>query len=130
MHPTIGYDLANAQITGLRPQAQRDAQARAVRRDGRTRTELTADGARCQALFASGLQPSDAPGAHSVAAAIRAAVARFGTGGCALRMAQEYGDHPRGSRRAHALGAIATEPDIQCRLAAQGRHGTKGGATR
>jgi hypothetical protein len=33
-----------------------------------------------------------APG--MVAEAIRATVARFGAGGCALRMAQESGDHP------------------------------------
>jgi hypothetical protein len=29
-----------------------------------------------------------------VAEAIRATVARFGAGGCATRMAQEFGDHP------------------------------------
>ncbi len=52
-------------------------------------------GARCEALFASGLQPSDAPGADSVAEAIRATVRRFGVGGCASRMAQEFGDHPQ-----------------------------------
>jgi hypothetical protein len=94
MHPTIGYDLANARITGMRQQAQRDAQARAARQAGRARTRLTADGAWCEALFASGLQPSDAPGADSVAEAIRSTVRRFGIGGCASRMAQEYGDHP------------------------------------
>ena len=94
MHPTIGYDLANAQVTGMRQQAQRNALARSARRDGWTRTRLIADGARCEALFASGLQPSDAPGADSVAEAIRSTVRRFGIGGCASRMAQEYGDHP------------------------------------
>jgi hypothetical protein len=94
MHPTIGYDLANAQVTGMRQQAQRDALARAARRDGWTPTRLIADGARCEALFASGLQPSDAPGADGVAEAIRSIVRRFGIGGCTSRMAQEYGDHP------------------------------------
>jgi hypothetical protein len=94
MHPTVGYDLANARITDMRQQAQRDALARAARQAGRARTRPTADGPRCEALFASELQPSDAPSADSVAAAIRATVARFGIGDCALRMAQEFGDHP------------------------------------
>ena len=52
------------------------------------------DEARCEALFASSLQPSDAPTAGMVAAAITRAVRQFGTGGCAGRMAQEFGDHP------------------------------------
>ena len=51
-------------------------------------------GARCRALFCSALQPSDAPTAGMVAAAISRAVQRFGIGGCAGRMAQEFGDHP------------------------------------
>jgi hypothetical protein len=50
--------------------------------------------ARCEALFASGLQRSDAPTADMVAAAIKGSMRRFGTGGCASRMAQEFGDHP------------------------------------
>ena len=50
--------------------------------------------AQCEALFASGLQPSDAPTAGMVAEAITRAVRQFGTGGCAGRMAQEFGDHP------------------------------------
>ena len=50
--------------------------------------------ARCEALFASGLQPSDAPTAGMVAEAITRAVRQLGTGGCAGRMAQEFGDHP------------------------------------
>jgi hypothetical protein len=50
--------------------------------------------ARCEALFASGLQPSDAPTAGMIAAAITCTVRQFGTSGCASRMAQEFGDHP------------------------------------
>ena len=57
-----------------------------------TRPDLA--GARCPALFCSGLQPSDAPDAGMVAAAISGAVRQFGIGGCAGRMAQEFGDHP------------------------------------
>lgn len=57
-------------------------------------TRLNVDDARCEALFASALQRSDAPDAEVVAEAIRATVRRFGTRGCVGRMAQEFGDHP------------------------------------
>ena len=57
------------------------------------------DEARCEALFASGLQPSDAPTAGMVAAAITRAVRQFGAGGCAGQMAQEFGDHPDAAAR-------------------------------
>jgi hypothetical protein len=49
---------------------------------------------RCAALFASGLQPSDAPTGAAVAKAVQRTVRRFGVGGCEGRMAQEFGDHP------------------------------------
>ena len=51
-------------------------------------------GARRVALFASALQPSDAPTAAMAAEAITATVQRFGIHGCVNRMAQEFGDHP------------------------------------
>jgi hypothetical protein len=63
-----------------------------------TVTQLGMDGARCQALFSSGLQPSDAP-TDMVATAISRAVQQFGIGGCAGRMAQEFGDHPDAAGR-------------------------------
>jgi hypothetical protein len=50
--------------------------------------------ARCTALFASGLQRSDAPTTDAVDRAVRLAVRQFGVRGCAARMAQEFGDHP------------------------------------
>ena len=59
-----------------------------------TFTPLDVTSARCPALFCSGLQPSDAPTADMVATAISRAVQQFGIGGCAGRMAQEFGDHP------------------------------------
>ena len=59
-----------------------------------TVTQLDLTGARCAALFCSGLQPSDAPTAGMVATAISRAVKQFGVSGCAGRMAQEFGDHP------------------------------------
>src|SRR5262249_16571288 len=57
-------------------------------------TQLDVNGVRCQALFSFTLQPSDFPTADMVAAAISRAVQQFGIGGCAGRMAQEFGDHP------------------------------------
>ena len=48
----------------------------------------------CEALFASWLQPSDAPTAQTVAEAITFAMGHFGIRGCVGRMAQEFGDHP------------------------------------
>ena len=49
---------------------------------------------RCAALFASGLQQSDALTGAAVAEAMQRAVREFGVWGCAGRMAQEFGDHP------------------------------------
>ncbi len=57
-------------------------------------TRLCVTDARCEALFASGLQRSDAPTAQAVTEAISRAVRVFGVRGCAARMAQEFGDHP------------------------------------
>ena len=57
-------------------------------------TELNITDARCEALFASALQPSDEPTAAMVSAAITGAVRHFGIRGCASRMAQEFGEHP------------------------------------
>jgi hypothetical protein len=62
-------------------------------------TQMIMNGARCQALFSSDLQPSDTPTADMVATAISRAVHQFGAGGCAGRMAQEFGDHPDAAAR-------------------------------
>ncbi len=55
---------------------------------------LDVTGLRCDALFASGLQPSDAPTAEMILQAIHRTVGQLGTRGCTGRMAQEFGDHP------------------------------------
>ena len=94
MHPTTSYDLARAGAADLRHQVRREAPARAARRALRTPARPNVTGARRQALFASSLQRSDAPGADIVAEAIRVTVRRLGTDGCTDRMAQEFGDHP------------------------------------
>ena len=65
--------------------------------------------ARCEALFASALQPSDTPDAGMIAAAISSAVQRFGPRGCTELMAQEFGDYP---------DAAAQRMRWACRLAA------------
>ena len=57
-------------------------------------TRLNVNDARCVALFASGLQPSGAPTAETVARAINRAIGRLGVPGCVAQMAQEFGDHP------------------------------------
>ena len=46
------------------------------------------------ALFVSVLQGSDKPDAGQVRKAVAAAVHAYGDGGCAQRVAQEFGDHP------------------------------------
>jgi hypothetical protein len=58
-------------------------------------TRLNVDEAACEALFASSLQPSDAPTVEAVADAIGCTVRRLGPAGCASHMAQEFGDHPQ-----------------------------------
>jgi hypothetical protein len=49
---------------------------------------------RADALFVSALQCGDHPGAKEVRQAVAAAVEALGQGGCAGRVAQEFGDHP------------------------------------
>ena len=75
---------------------------------------------RCHALFSSALQPSDAPTPGMVATAISRAIQQFGIGGCAGRMAQEFGDHPdaAATRMRWARQLIAQEPAAQRQEAA------------
>ncbi len=61
-------------------------------------TRLNVTEARCEALFASWLQPSDAPTASVLSDAISRTVRQLGIAGCAGRMAQEFGDHPEAAR--------------------------------
>jgi hypothetical protein len=83
----------------------------------------TLDGTRCEALFASELQRSDAPTAESVTEAISRTVRRLGTRGCAGRMAQEFGDHPQAAaermRWIRQLAAGTTTG--RCRASARSR---------
>jgi hypothetical protein len=77
---------------------------------------LNVTDARCEALFASQLQQSDAPTAQAVVEAIREAVRRFGVHGCAARMAEEFGDHPEAAVERmrwarQVVGAVFAGPD-------------------
>jgi hypothetical protein len=80
-------------------------------------TRLNVNDARCVALFASGLQPSDAPTAETVTQAINRAIRRLGVRGCVAQMAQEFGDHPDAAatrmRWARQL-AVRPEASVAC----------------
>ena len=85
-------------------------------------TWLNVNDARCEALFASALQPSDSPTAAMVAEAISWTLRQFGAGGCAGRMAQEFGDHPdAAARRMRWVRQLAP-------AAGGGRHDVRAGA--
>jgi hypothetical protein len=57
-------------------------------------SRLDVNQARREALFASGLQRSDAPTQDGLTEVISCTVRRLGIGGCISLMAQEFGDHP------------------------------------
>jgi len=84
-------------------------------------------GARRVALFASGLQRSDAPTAAMAAEAITATVRRFGIHGCLSRMAQEFGDHPdtAAARMRWICQLTAQMPAWPQRPAGAGRPGSR-----
>jgi hypothetical protein len=73
-------------------------------------TWLNANDARCEALFASALQPSDSPTAAMVAEAISWTLRQFGARACAGRMAQEFGDHPDAAARRMRWVRQLTQP--------------------
>jgi hypothetical protein len=84
-------------------------------------------GASRVALFASGLQRSDAPTAAMAAEAIRATVRRFGIHGCLSRMAQEFGEHPdtAAARMRWIYQLTAQMPAWPQRPAGAGRSGSR-----
>src|SRR5215471_3086615 len=88
---------------------------------------VTVTGAGRVALFASGLQRSDAPTAIMAAEAITATVRRFGIHGCLTRMAQEFGDHPdtAAARMRWICQLTAQMPAWPQRPAGAGRTGSR-----
>jgi hypothetical protein len=89
----------------------------------------TGTGARRVALFASGLQRSDAPTAEMAAEAVTATVAAVGIEGCVGRMAQEFGDHPdAAAERMHWICQLTAElPARPQRSAGAGRASRRAG---
>ena len=83
--------------------------------------KLHANDERCQALFASALQRSDELTVEAVSEAISRAVEQLGQGGCAGRMAQEFGDHPEAAcermrwarQLISGLPGVATSPSVR-----------------
>jgi len=59
-----------------------------------TTHHLSINAVRSEALFVSPVQRSDNPDTGEIQRAIAWAVRRFGSRGCAARVAQEFGDHP------------------------------------
>jgi hypothetical protein len=77
---------------------------------------------RCEALFASALQRSEAPSASLVAREISRTLGELGTEGCACRVAQEFGDHPESARdrmrwARQAVANLPVEPPPFCQMA-------------
>ena len=71
-----------------------------------------------EALFASYLQPSQAPSAAVIEAAVEQVILRLGSDGCAAAVAAEFGDHPdtavlRMCWVRRTLAAIAALPEAQ-----------------
>jgi len=85
-------------------------------------TRLNASEARCAALFASGLQRSDARDDHAVSQAVSRAMRRFGTRGCAGVMAQEFGDHPEAAAARMRWVRQVIGENVACLPAARARH--------
>jgi hypothetical protein len=80
-------------------------------------TGLYATEVRCEALFASALQRSDAVTPEAVADAIGQAVAQFGPDGCVSKMAQEFGDHPEtASERMRWVRQLISDLDLVTEL--------------
>ncbi|UQU62915.1 hypothetical protein COUCH_28305 [Couchioplanes caeruleus] len=57
-------------------------------------TAVEPDDIRIEALFASDVQRSEQPTPELIRAVVTATVQRLGAGGCAARVAQEFGEHP------------------------------------
>jgi hypothetical protein len=93
--------------------------------------DLGSRGLHADALFASGLQRCDAPGAAQVRQAIAAAIRAFGRSGCAGRVAQEFGDHPETAvirmrwARSAAGAAFAESAQPDPRADASGWHAVR-----
>jgi hypothetical protein len=70
----------------------------------------TFEAVRADALFVSALQPSGSPSPDQVRHAVASMLRRLGPGGCAAKMAGEFGDHPdtAAARMSWALATVHT----------------------
>jgi hypothetical protein len=115
--PTISYELDKTRAADLRHQAQRDARARAARRARRVRARLNVDDAQCRRC---------SPQPAAVGCAGRRRCSRGGQGHHAavryrwLQRPDGAGARRKsgGSRRADALGPVATQLSLRRHLAA------------
>ena len=83
---------------------------------------LNVNDAQYAALFASGLQRSDAPTGDAVTEAVSRTVRQFGVRGCAGQMAQEFGDHPEAAiDRMRWIRQLASEMPARSARPAAGR---------
>ena len=78
---------------------------------------LNMDQARCEALFASGVQRSDARPAIALPEMIGHTVRQLGWDGCISLMAQEFGDHPEQAAERmqwlrQLIGEVFTRPAL------------------
>ena len=90
----------------------------------------SADAVWADALFVSVLQGSDKPDSGQVRKAIAAAVRAYGGGGCAQRVAQEFGDHPETAvarmRWARAVaGEVLVSPSVRAQARARRQPGLR-----
>jgi hypothetical protein len=86
-------------------------------------TWLNTTNEQCEALFASALQRSDILTAELVTDAINGSLRALGSGGCACRMAEEFGDHPEAAMERmqwarQVLGELSATPFAATPLAA------------
>ena len=78
---------------------------------------LNLDQARCEALFASGLQRSDALTSVALTEMIGHTMRQLGRDGCISLMAQEFGDHPEQAAERmrwlrQLIGEVFTRPAL------------------
>ena len=76
-------------------------------------TRLNVNDARCEALFASGLQRTDAPAPEALGEVISRTVRQLGIAGCAAPDGAGVRRSPRGRREPDAMDPAAHRRDIR-----------------
>ena len=86
---------------------------------------LNINQARCEALFASGLQQSDTLTASALTEVIGRTVQRLGIRGCTSLMAQEFGDHPEAAAERMRWVRQLADEEFTSRAACRAAQGTR-----